>query len=163
LRRLVIEASGELAGARVLELYAGSGNFTRDLAAAGAAVTAVEEAPLAGAFAARNLAARGLADRVTLLREPVEQALSALAGARRTFDVVILDPPRIGCSPEVLAGLRFLAPRRLVYVSCDPNTLARDLGVLTTEIGLALGWAAPLDLMPQTFHIEVVAKAERSA
>jgi 23S rRNA (uracil1939-C5)-methyltransferase len=66
---------------------------------------------------------------------------------------VVVDPPRTGLEPGLAEALRRLAPRRAVYVSCDPPTLARDLRLL----GLPLRWATPVDLMPQTFHVEVVA------
>jgi len=144
LRRLVLEAAGPLAGRRVLELFAGSGNFTRDLAREAAEVVAVEEAPAAVALARDNLAARGLT--AELRAEPAERSL----GGR--FDLIVVDPPRVGLAPELCAALATQACP-IVYVSCDPNTLARDIQLLGRRVERAI----PLDLMPQTFHIEVVA------
>jgi 23S rRNA (uracil1939-C5)-methyltransferase len=142
LRRLVLEAAGPLAGRRVLELFAGSGNFTRDLARE-AEVVAVEESAAAVELARANLAARGL--RAELRSGPA-------AVPDRHFDLIVVDPPRAGLAPELAAALATTrAP--IVYVSCDPNTLARDAKLL----GRRLERAIPLDLMPQTFHIEVVA------
>jgi 23S rRNA (uracil1939-C5)-methyltransferase len=151
LRRLVLEASGPLRGARVLELYAGSGNFTRDLAGAGASVVAVEESPAACALARRNLEARGLSAEV--LDQP---ALHAFQARRRPIDVVVVDPPRTGLEPGLAEAIAACRPLRLVYVSCDPPTLARDLRALHVNLLHATG----IDLMPQTFHVEVVAAAE---
>lgn len=141
LRRLVLENAGPLAGLRVLELFAGSGNFTRDLARAAAQVVAVEEAGPAMALAADNLA--GL---------PVElRHASAESVLAESFDLVVVDPPRTGLAPELAAALAAHGGP-IVYVSCDPNTLGRDLAVL----GRRVVRVTPLDLMPQTFHTEVV-------
>jgi 23S rRNA (uracil1939-C5)-methyltransferase len=142
LRRLVLEAAGPLAGRRVLELFAGSGNFTRDLARE-AEVVAVEESAAAVELARANLAARGL-------RAELRAAPAAVPDGH--FDLIVVDPPRAGLLPPLVAALATTrAP--IVYVSCDPNTLARDAKLL----GRRLERAIPLDLMPQTFHIEVVA------
>jgi 23S rRNA (uracil1939-C5)-methyltransferase len=141
LRDLVLAGAGPLAGRRVLELHAGSGNFTRDLARAAAHVTAVEESAAALALAAENLA--GLP--VELRNGPAERA-----GASG-YDVIVVDPPRAGLDPALAASLAG-HPGPLVYVSCDPSTLGRDLALL----GRRLVRATPLDLMPQTFHVEVV-------
>lgn len=157
LRRLVLEAAGDLSGARVLELFSGSGNFTRDLSRRAAAVVAVEESPLASDLAARNLALRGLAERVTFRAEPARAAVAALLSQGSRFDVVVLDPPRTGLEPGLADLLAVLAPARIVYVSCDPNTLARDLARLSARSRLRVMGATPVDLMPQTFHVETVA------
>jgi 23S rRNA (uracil1939-C5)-methyltransferase len=133
----VVRALGPARGA-LLELYAGGGNFTRALVAAGWDVTAADvvapRRPIAGA--------RWLTASAT-------DAVSHLAG--QTFAAVLLDPPRTG-APEVAPALAALAPH-VVYVSCDPATLGRDL----ERIQLAPRRALPLDLMPQTAHVEVIA------
>jgi 23S rRNA (uracil1939-C5)-methyltransferase len=149
LRRLVKEGAGDLRGLRVLELHAGSGNFTRDLVAAGARVVAVEDAAPAVELARRTFAARGLGD-VDWRGESVTSAVTALAGER--FDLLVLDPPRTGLNPGEADALRALQIPRTVYVSCDPETLGRDL----VALGLSKVHATPLDLMPQTFHVETV-------
>ena len=76
------------------------------------------------------------------------------------IDAAILDPPRKGVSPEVLARVVALHPERLVYVSCDPSTLARDLALLCQH-GYMVEWAQPLDMFPQTYHVETVVKLTR--
>jgi tRNA/tmRNA/rRNA uracil-C5-methylase (TrmA/RlmC/RlmD family) len=156
LRALVREAAGSLAGLRVLELCAGSGNFTRDLAATAARVVASEEHPVAAALCARNLAARGLAERVDARAEPT----AALLAAAPPADVIVLDPPRTGLNPGEAAALAALPATRAVYVSCDPETLARDLDAFAAA-GWRVAWAQPVDLMPMTFHVETVVALAR--
>jgi 23S rRNA (uracil1939-C5)-methyltransferase len=159
LRRLVREGAGELEGLRVLELFAGSGNFTRDLAPGAEHVVAVEDAGLALRLGERNVAARGLATKVTWRAESAEVAVAA--PCERPFDVVVLDPPRTGLADGLPRDLVRLSPRRIVYVSCDPATLARDLEALVRDGDYRVVQATPVDLMPQTYHVEVVAVLER--
>jgi 23S rRNA (uracil1939-C5)-methyltransferase len=83
------------------------------------------------------------------------RAVERLAKTGERFDVVVLDPPRAGAA-DLIALLPRLAPARIVYVSCDPMTLARDLGTLS-KLGYATQTAWPVDMMPQTWHVEVVA------
>jgi 23S rRNA (uracil1939-C5)-methyltransferase len=147
LRALVREAAGSLEGRRVLELFAGSGNFTRDLLAAGADVVAVEESAPAAALAAENLA--GWVDRLTLVGRAAEPLPDE---ADATFDLVVVDPPRTGLAPGLSAAIAALGVP-VLYVSCDPQTLGRDL----TALGRPVARVVPVDLMPQTFHVEIVA------
>jgi 23S rRNA (uracil1939-C5)-methyltransferase len=158
LRALVREAAGELGGTSVLELHAGSGNFTRDLAAGAAQVVAVEQAGPATALLGPNLAARSLAAQVTIVTAPVAEAL---AGAGRP-GLIVVDPPRTGLGPGEARAIAGLSPRRVVYVSCDPETLARDLDVFMAA-GYEVAWAQPVDLMPHTFHVETAVSLKRRA
>ena len=158
LLRRRVRAWAAPAGARVLELYAGVGNLTSALAPKAAEVVAVESEP-AGA---RLLRANGPAlGPVKVLQEPAEAAVERLATAGERFDVVVLDPPREGCR-GVAPALARLGAQRLIYVSCDPMILARDLDELRAA-GFVAEDVEPLDMMPQTFHTESVARLTRSA
>lgn len=142
---------------RVLELYAGSGALSLRLAAHGYAVTLVE------AFApAVRMADRAATEQRLPLTALVADTAAALAdfarqGAR--FDSVIVNPPRRGVAPEVRRLLGKLAPARIVYISCNPETLARDAAHLTAT-GHALTTATPFDMIPQSDAVETLAVFE---
>jgi 23S rRNA (uracil1939-C5)-methyltransferase len=140
----------EMAGParRVLDLYSGVGAYARMLAARGCEVVAVEEDPEAAA-AARVGAPAGL----TVVQGKVEEA-----DLRGRFDLVILNPARRGSDPETLARLPRLASRA-VYISCGPETLARDLDCLAAH-GMRATEIAPIDLFPQTPEVETLVKLE---
>ncbi len=129
------------------DLYAGVGLFSAFLADGGAAVIAVEESPLAGADLEVNLEPF---QGVEFYEAPVEQALPAIP---RDPDLVVVDPPRAGLGRDVVFGILDRQPRRLVYLSCDPATMARDAQQLA-QGGFLLQRAVPIDLFPQTYHIE---------
>jgi 23S rRNA (uracil1939-C5)-methyltransferase len=145
------------AGRRVLDLYAGIGTISVAVARAGAAVTAVEENPHAVQLGRLN--ARINSARVEYLPGKVEEVLRGVRLGRH--DAVILDPPRAGCEPEAIAELIRLGIERLVYVSCEPSTHARDITALVRG-GYRIRRAAIVDMFPQTYHIESVALLERS-
>ncbi len=154
LARLVREAAALTGSESVLDLFCGVGVFGLLLAPTAGAVTGIEENPDAVADARVNA---GEAANVRLLQGPAE---SMLAGVTGPVDVVVVDPPRQGCAPAVMAGLIRLAPARIVYVSCDPSTLARDAAALV-RAGYALTAVTPVDMFPQTYHTECVARLER--
>lgn len=141
----------------VLDLYSGSGGIAFALARAGAKrVTAVEANGRAVEAARGSLALNALGEtEIELIESPVETAVSSFEG--RTFERVVLNPPRKGASYDALAGILRLRPERIVYVSCEPKTLHRDIGVLLGEGGLELRRVIPVDLFPQTRHVETVA------
>jgi 23S rRNA (uracil1939-C5)-methyltransferase len=134
----------------LLDLYCGVGLFGLALADQVGTVIGVESDPSAAGDFRYN--AQGL-DHVELIEAKVEHALTSLD---RPVDLVVLDPPRSGAGKEVIDELARLAPRRVVYVSCDPATLARDAHHLTA-CGYALQEVQPIDLFPQTHHIESIA------
>jgi 23S rRNA (uracil1939-C5)-methyltransferase len=136
---------------RVLELYAGNGNFTRGLARHAVRVWAFDDNRDAiGAL--RQLAAEtGLS--INAKQGGVEATVRKLASAGRTYDVVVLDPPRGGLGKGPTRDLARLATQRIVYVSCDPSTLARDLEVLV-EAGFAIEDLCVFDMMPMTSEVE---------
>ncbi len=147
---LVLDALDIQSDEKVVDAYCGVGLFTAFLAKKASLVTGIELNRDAVADAIYNLAD---AENVTLLEGPVAQALQQVEGA---VDAAVLDPPRTGLDIEALDALVALSPTRIAYVSCDPATLARDARRLVGQ-GYALAWVQPVDLFPQTFHIENVA------
>jgi len=146
-----LEGSG-VAPIRVLELYAGVGNFGLPIARAGALVTLVEGNPVALADARYNARVNHIG-RCRFRPGPVEAALGAALPGE--YDLVLLDPPRTGLSKETLAALVRFKPPRILYLSCDPPTLARDLRHLKEE-GYRVRRLQGYDMFPQTAHIETL-------
>ena len=157
LYRTALDMLGAASIDRVLDLYAGIGTISVAVARAAASVTAIEENPRAVQLGRLN--ARINAAHVEYLPGKVETMLRQVRlGQHRA---VILDPPRAGCEPAALAELIRLGAERLVYVSCEPSTHARDLVALVRG-GYRVRRAAIVDMFPQTYHIESVALLERS-
>jgi 23S rRNA (uracil1939-C5)-methyltransferase len=140
---------------RLLDLYSGVGLFTAFLAEEARHVTAVESFPLAVKDAEVNLESF---DNIDLIEGAVEDVLSALG---RGYDAALLDPPRAGMDARALKALVKIAPQKIVYVSCDPATLARDAKQFVGA-GYRLIDVQPVDMFPQTYHIEAVATFEKS-
>lgn len=150
--RQVLDAVGSVDGAVVWDLYAGVGLISLPLARAGATVTAVEGDPDATEHLWQNAETAGL-------------ELDVVTGAVSTFvasdheerpEIIMLDPPRAGAGRDLVRALAALAPATIVYVSCDPAALARDTRALA-DAGYRMTNAQPLDLFPQTHHVEIVA------
>jgi tRNA/tmRNA/rRNA uracil-C5-methylase (TrmA/RlmC/RlmD family) len=143
------------APATLADLYAGCGLFSMRLAADGWTVEAVE----GDRWAAADLAANATRQAgVRAHHAPVERAIGD--GTLRTAQAVIVDPPRAGLPGDVVDGLCALPARRLVYVSCDPATLARDVRRFV-DGGFALGGARAFDLFPRTAHVETIVTLTR--
>ncbi len=145
-------------GARALELHAGAGFFTLGLAARFEEVIAVESEPRAVADLRANLA-RAQRANVRVIASRAARALAGADLARFAPEVAVLDPPRTGIGQSEAAALARLRARRIVYVSCDPATLARDLRALAAS-GYALAHCRGFDLFPQTPHLEALAMLE---
>jgi 23S rRNA (uracil1939-C5)-methyltransferase len=145
----VLEALRFQPGETILDLYAGVGLFSAFLAQKGVRVVAVEESPVACADFENNLAEF---DHVELYEAPVEVALPAI---HTHPSAVIVDPPRVGLSLDAIKQLINLSSPLLVYVSCDPATLARD-GQRLVKAGYQLERCTPIDMFPQTYHIETL-------
>ena len=152
LRRLVAQWL-EPAGRTVLELYCGDGNFTRDLSSA-AGVVAVEEDAAAFSRLRKNVPS------ATAVNARVERDVEQRARRGERHERVLLDPPRAGAK-DAVQFIAALSPDRIVYVSCDVATLARDLAAFRA-LGYRTTRAVPVDLMPHTDHVEVVALLERA-
>lgn len=160
--RLVVDAIP--AGARVLDLYAGAGLFALPLARRGDRVVAVEDNRLsvADGEASRRLN-RIPDDCCRFMAQRTEQALRDLARrpAGAAFDAAVLDPPRQGCAPAALDALfRVIAPRTVVYVSCNPEALALELAEIV-PLGYRIVSLQPVDMFPHTAHVETVAVLRR--
>ncbi len=142
-------------GETIVDAYCGVGLFSRFIAPHVARVIGIESSSAALEDARRNLAAF---DHVELHRGAVEDVLPSLADR---IDTVVVDPPRAGCAPAVLQAVIARQIDRVVYVSCDPATLARDVRHLSDH-GYALIDVQPIDLFPQTYHIETISLLLRS-
>lgn len=145
---------------RVLDLFCGLGNFTLPLAQRAAEVVGIEGEAGLVARARHNADLNGLGNARFHVANLAEAEGGAVALAGR-FDRVLLDPPRAGAI-EVLPRLAALGATRMVYVSCHPGTLARDLGVLCHEYGYRLEAAGVIDMFPHTTHVESIAVLEKS-
>jgi 23S rRNA (uracil1939-C5)-methyltransferase len=143
----------------VLDLYAGTGAISLLLARRARAVYGIELVPAAIEDAARNARENGITN-CTFLPGEVRHVLPDLLARGVRAEVVVADPPRAGFHPRALRSLAGLGAARIVYVSCNPATLARDLGTLCAA-GYRVTAVQPVDMFPHTPHIEVVARIER--
>ena len=138
----------------VIDAYCGIGTIGLCAAPRAKQVIGVERNPAAVKDAAANARRNKIANARFVCADATEW-MAAAAGEGLHPDVVFLDPPRAGSTPECIAAVNKMKPRRIVYVSCDPETLARDVAAFTR-----LGWRAakfcPVDLFPQTKHVETV-------
>ena len=136
---------------RVVDAYCGVGGIALTLARHAAEVIGIESHAGAVAGATASAALNGVAN-ARFVASDAAQALGQIDRA----DVVVLNPPRKGCAPELLAEIARLAPRAIAYLSCDPETLARDLALLATR-GYRTRAVTPFDMLPHTPHIEALA------
>lgn len=156
--REFLQASG---AKRLIDLYCGVGFFGIEAAGVVESFVGVEYDRLAIAAARQNAAARNI-NNGEFISAKVEAALPELLhkfSAEKTS--VILDPPRKGCWPETLELLRQTKPAQVIYVSCHPATMARDLNILCADGVYELERVQPLDMFPQTQHVECVADLRR--
>lgn len=143
----------------VFDLYCGIGTIALFMARYARAVHGVELVPEAIADARANAGLNGITN-AEFHPGAAEQVVPALYAEGLKADVVVLDPPRKGCDQALLETLVEMRPARLVYVSCNPKTLARDLAWLTDH-GFVLEQATPVDMFPHTMHVETVALLTR--
>jgi 23S rRNA (uracil1939-C5)-methyltransferase len=151
---------GEVAGHTVVDAYAGVGVLACELAAQGASVICVESNRASARLGVLNAELNDCAPRVRYIAKAVEDSL---AGVGASADAVLLDPPRAGCDQRVTAWLALAGPVTVVYVSCDPATLARDLRVLCVSGPYRIEAYELVDMFPQTHHIESVVTLRRES
>jgi 23S rRNA (uracil1939-C5)-methyltransferase len=156
--RLVTEAADIGPGDTLLDAYSGGGLFAATVGRGAGRVVAVESDDIAFADLRANLRRAGVTDH-RAVRGRVETVVTDLA---EHWDVAIVDPPREGLGEPAVASITAARPRTVVYVSCDPASLGRDTRLLGRN-GYTLEWVAPVDLFPQTYHVEAVARFVRDA
>jgi 23S rRNA (uracil1939-C5)-methyltransferase len=144
-------------GERVADFFCGLGNFTLPIARRGATVVGVEGSAALVARAEENAARNGLAGRATFRAANLFEATPAGIEALGPLDKVLIDPPREGAIALVKALPGDGSPRRIVYVSCNPATLARDAAVLVHDHGYVLAAAGVVNMFPHTAHVESIA------
>jgi len=144
----------------LLDLYCGTGTIGLSMAQRCAALVGVEVVPQAIEDACENAENNGIENARFICADAAEAAAKLQAEAWRP-DVVLVDPPRKGCSPTLLESIAKMQPQRIVYISCDPATLARDLQILQ-ELGYTVRRIRPVDMFPRTGHVECVALIEKA-
>lgn len=147
-------------GERIADMFCGLGNFTLPIARSGARVLGVEGSPGLVRRGQEAAQANGLADRTDFAVANLFECTEASIAALGDFDKMLIDPPREGAI-ELVKALGERAPARLVYVSCNPATLARDAAMLVAVKGYRLRAAGIVNMFPQTAHVESIALFER--
>jgi 23S rRNA (uracil1939-C5)-methyltransferase len=151
----VVEMCHPEESGRVLDACCGCGLFSLFVAPHVSEVIGVEISGAAVGCAARNAENLGITN-ARFHRGDVEAVLTRLADEGARFDTVLIDPPRVGCTAGTLAAIDRLRPERIVYVSCNPATQARGIR-RPIDAGFSLDTLQPIDMFPQTQHIEVIA------
>jgi 23S rRNA (uracil1939-C5)-methyltransferase len=158
LMRRVVELAGFTGREKVLDLYCGSGNLTLSLAQRALKAWGVDHDRRAAENASENAARNGLQNCV-FIGASAKEGIERVLRETDSIQLAVLDPPRAGAS-DVLDSLALLRPQKILYVSCEPPTLARDL-VRLKAIGYVGTRIQPLDMFPQTYHLEVIAELIR--
>jgi len=161
LYELAIAYAGLSGEETVYDLYCGIGTIGLSLAREALTVWGIEVSEESVACAVENATLNGVANAAFFAGE-VGADLEELQSRAGPPDVVVVDPPRAGLTPKVVRRIAALTPERIVYVSCNPTTLAANAGELTREHGYRLDRARPVDMFPHTPHIETVALFTRS-
>jgi tRNA/tmRNA/rRNA uracil-C5-methylase (TrmA/RlmC/RlmD family) len=155
--KVVAEMLNASGSRHLMDVYCGVGFFAIELAQAVDGFVGIEYDQQAIVAARRNAASRGLTHgefAAGKAEELLPEMLKRFPAAQTT---VLIDPPRKGCPPGALELLRTVRPAQVIYVSCHPATMARDLNVLCNEGVFRLEKIVPLDMFPQTQHVECVA------
>jgi 23S rRNA (uracil1939-C5)-methyltransferase len=154
-----VQRAGLTGTETVFDLYSGTGTISLFLAERAAQVYGIEYSQAAVADAERNAVDNDI-HNVTFIAGDVAEKIIELKGKGVHPDVIVLDPPRAGCEGVLLRTASEMGPSRIVYVSCNPATLARDLAILD-ELGYATREVQPVDMFPQTYHVECVVLLQR--
>jgi len=157
---VVLEFAGLSGTERVVDLFCGVGTFALALAGSASEVAGIDAVPEAVAAARENAVLNGIANAVFVAADAAH--LDQVVTPGRPPEVLVLDPPRAGAGPRVMGRIGSLAPGRVVYVSCNPDTMAADLRELLAW-GYRVQAVQPLDLFPQTSHVECVVRLDRTA
>ncbi len=157
----VMELVGAGSSIRILDLFCGMGNFSIPLARVAASVVGMDGQGSAIRSAKRNAELNGINNtNCNFEKIPVPVGVKKLIDQKETFDIIILDPPRQGAL-EIIPYLSTLKPEKIIYISCDPATLARDLSLLT-EHAYCISSIIPIDMFPQTHHMESIVLLENN-
>jgi len=157
--RMVMDFAGLAGHETVLDLYSGIGNFALPLARKARTVIGVESGYAAIEDAKANAELNGITN-VEFLADDLQKGLKALLQQKKRADVIVLDPPRSGATLKTLERILAFVPQKIIYVSCNPSTLARDLQHFQL-FGFRLDRLQPVDMFPYTYHIECIAEMTR--
>jgi 23S rRNA (uracil1939-C5)-methyltransferase len=153
----VLEFIAPVSGLAILDMFCGCGNFSLFLAGQGAQVTGIDSNAAAIDEARRNASMNGI-ENTRFITGDIHRLDENLV--QDTYEAVLLNPPRSGCEGSTLKLIASKKPAVIVYVSCNPATLARDLRLLS-DSGYAVDEIQPFDMFPQTYHIETIVKLSR--
>lgn len=154
------EYAGDKKTKLLLDLYCGAGTIGLSMADKAEELIGIETVAPAIEDAKKNAAANGI-ENARFICADAGEAAEKLLGEGKRPEVIVLDPPRKGCSEQTIKAAAKMAPDRIVYVSCDPATLARDCAVFK-ELGYEVEEATPVDLFPRTAHVETVCLLSRA-
>jgi len=157
--RTVLDFTGLTGSETVLDLYCGIGNFSLPLAGKAGMVIGIESGYAAIEDARKNAKLNGIIN-VEFIADDLQKGLKPLLERKQKADVIVLDPPRAGATLKTLERILAFVPRKIIYVSCNPSTLARDLKFFHL-FGFRLDRLQPVDMFPWTYHIECVAEMVR--
>ncbi len=156
----VLSEARQSKGQTALDLYCGAGLFSLSLAKAGITTLGVEVQHEAVQSAQMSAKENGLGEKAEFRAGKADRIVEKLVRANQTFDIIVVDPPRKGLQPKVIEAIPKLGAHTILYVSCSPPTLARDLKILN-GVGYHVEKVQPYDLFPQTYHLETLAVLRR--
>lgn len=154
--RSLLDLSGLKGDETVFDLYSGIGNFSLPLSRRAKRVIGIESGYSATEDAKKNAEMNGIKN-IEFICDDVRKGLKGLLEKKEKANLIVLDPPRAGATRKIIDRVIALSPEKILYVSCNPTTLARDLGWLK-EGGYSLNRLQPIDMFPHTYHIETIAE-----